>query len=262
VKDTVRTVRLLALCYHDVVPEGSAEESGFRGSDSATYKISIARFSDHLCELGARREKHRCCILLTFDDGGSGAFNAADALDRAGYRGYFFITTGLIGMPGFLSAAQIAELHLRGHVIGSHGTTHRGRMSRMPEEVLVREWSESVQILSSIIGEPILTASVPSGFYAPRVARAAAAAGIRQLFTQKPTTQPVQVFGCEVLGRFTVRCWTPASRVRALASGCLRPRLEDALSWRFREMAKTLGGSAYSDFRRAFFERHSSARLS
>ena len=132
----------------------------------------------------------------------------------------------------------------------------------MPEGALLREWSDSVRMLSSIAGSAILTASVPSGFYSPRVARAAAAAGIRQLFTQRPTTQAVEAFGCEVRGRFTVRNWTPASRVQALASGHLRPRIEDALFWRFRELAKMVGGSAYTGLRRAFFERHSPAPLS
>jgi peptidoglycan/xylan/chitin deacetylase (PgdA/CDA1 family) len=247
---------LLAFCYHDVVPEGGAEESGFRGPDAATYKLSLTRFSEHLRALGECREKYRFRILLTFDDGGSGACHAADALERAGHRGYFFITTGLIGMPGFLNVSQIADLHARGHIIGSHGASHRGRMNRMPEEALLREWSDSVRMLSSIAGSAILTASVPSGFYAPRVARAAAAAGIRQLFTQRPTTHTIEIFGCEVMGRFTIRNWTPASRVQALASGHLRPRLEDALFWRFRQLAKAVGGSSYTGLRRAFFERY------
>jgi peptidoglycan/xylan/chitin deacetylase (PgdA/CDA1 family) len=252
-------VGLLALCYHDIVPEGGAEESGFRGPDAATYKLSLASFSEHLRALGACPEKNRFRILLTFDDGGSGARHAADALERAGYRGYFFITTDLIGTPGFLNASQIADLHARGHIIGSHGASHRGRMNRMPEGVLLREWCDSVRVLSSIAGSAILTASVPSGFYSPRVARAAAAAGIRQLFTQRPTTRTVDTFGCEVMGRFTLRSWTPAPRVQALAAGHLRPRLEDVLSWRLRELAKTVGGSAYTGLRRAFFERHSPA---
>ena len=254
-------VGLLALCYHDVVPEGGTEESGFRGPDAATYKVSLARFSEHLRALGRCGEKNRFRILLTFDDGGSGSSHAADELERAGHRGYFFITTGLIGRPGFLNASQIADLHARGHIIGSHGASHRGRMNRMPEEALVREWSDSARALSSIVSSAILTGSVPSGFYSPRVARAAAAAGIRQLFTLQPTTRTVETFGCEVLGRFTVRSWSPASRVEALALSHLRPRLEEALSWRFRQLLKTVGGNAYTGFRRSFFERYFPAPL-
>jgi peptidoglycan/xylan/chitin deacetylase (PgdA/CDA1 family) len=253
--------RYLAICYHDVSPEG-AKPSGFVGPAAATYKVSLDRFREHLEALAFPGEARPYSILLTFDDGGSGASYTADALEQAGLRGYFFITTGLIAAPGFINEDKIAELHARGHIIGSHGATHRGRMNRMPMDALEREWSESAQILSRIVGEPIRTASVPSGFYSPRVAQAAAAAGIRQLFTQQPTTLPATAFGCEIVGRFTMRSWTPAARVRALTRGDLWPRFRDAASWRLRECAKNVGGSAYGDLRKAFFASRSPEELS
>jgi len=252
-------MRYLAFCYHDVTPDG--EDSGFPGQATATYKLTPDQFQEHLSAIPTDSES-RFHILFTFDDGGSGTRYAADALEQKGLRGHFFITSGLVGRPGFVTAAQIAELHARGHVIGSHGATHRGKMSRMPSEALAGEWSESVGVLSAIVNAPIQCASVPSGFYAPRVAQAAAAQGIRQLFTLQPTTQAQQVSGCEVIGRFTMRRWTPASRVRALACGRSWPRFQDAALWRLREFAKSAGGSAYGDLRRAFLERRSSAGAS
>jgi peptidoglycan/xylan/chitin deacetylase (PgdA/CDA1 family) len=244
----------LVFCYHDVVM-GPAEPSGFPGPDAATYKIIPARFTEHIKALEECRAVTPFRISLTFDDGGSSACRIADILEAAGRRGYFFITSGLIGGRGFLSRAQIADLHRRGHEIGSHGKTHRGKMSRMPEAELAAEWSDSVAALSSLTGTPILTASVPSGFYSPRVAHAAAAAGIRHLYTQQPTTRSVVIAACEIHGRFTMRAWTPAARVLALAKGNVWPRFENALLWRIRETAKTVAGSAYGDLRRAFFRR-------
>ncbi|KPK79394.1 MAG: hypothetical protein AMS25_12820 [Gemmatimonas sp. SM23_52] len=44
----------------------------------------------------------------------------------------------------------------------------------------------SAKILAEIIGEPITTASVPSGWYSPKIAEAAAAAGIKVSFTSEP----------------------------------------------------------------------------
>lgn len=252
-------MRLLTLCYHDILQDGGAERSGFSGPDAATYKLSVARFREHLQALREHAAEPRFAVRFTFDDGGLGAMHAADALEEYGCRGSFFITTALLGTSGFLDDAQVAELSGRGHAIGSHGVTHRGSMSRMPDEQLKREWTESVLRLAEITGASITTASVPSGRYAKRVARIAAAAGIRQLFTQRPTTREGNAFGCEVLGRFTMRAWTPAARVAALARGEARPRLEDAFWWRVRELAKAVGGSAYRDVRRAWFERISSA---
>jgi peptidoglycan/xylan/chitin deacetylase (PgdA/CDA1 family) len=252
-------MRYLALGYHDVSPDG--KKSGFPGGAAATYKLSLGRFQEHLGAIAGSGERVRFQLLFTFDDGGAGACYAAEALEQVGYRGHFFITSSLIGLPAFITAAQVAELHSRGHIIGSHGATHRGKMSRMPAEALTREWRDSVQTLSAIIGSPVYCASVPSGFYTPRVARAAAGEGIRQLFTQQPTTQAVEVSGCEVIGRFTMRSWTSASRVQALIRGAWWPRFEDAALWRLREVAKSVGGSAYGDLRRAFLERRSSAEV-
>lgn len=248
-------MRYLALCYHDVAPQGV--RSGFQSPDAETYKLSTERFEQHLQTISSKRSASPFKVLLTFDDGGVGACHTADVLEKSGFHGYFFITSSLIGRPGFVSPAQISDLYRRGHIIGSHGTTHRGRMSRMAPEALIREWSNSVADLSTIIGASICSGSVPSGFYAPRVAQAAASAGVRQIFTQQPTTQTKYDFGCEVIGRFTIRSWTPASRVSSLVLGSFWQHAEDAALWRVRNFAKSIGGGAYSELRRAYYHRRS-----
>ncbi|HZU28778.1 MAG TPA: polysaccharide deacetylase family protein [Bryobacteraceae bacterium] len=251
-------MRAITLCYHDILCDGDARRSGFQSPGAETYKLPLATFRSHLraIERGGRSEAY--AVRLTFDDGGSGAMCAAEALEQAGLRGHFFISTGLIGKAGFLGAPQIAELSARGHTVGAHGVTHVGKMNRMADEHLLREWTESVRALAEIINAPVVTASVPSGFYSRRVARAAAAAGLRQLFTQVPTTRRAEVYGCEVLGRFTIRAWTPPSRVSALTRGALRPRIAAALSWRTRQLVKMVAGSAYGELRRAVLQRRSS----
>jgi len=253
-------MRYLALCYHDVAPHGV--RSGFQSPDADTYKLSVDRFQEHLRAIIMRSDDSPFHILLTFDDGGAGACYTADIIEKAGFHGYFFITSNLIGRPGFVTPAQICELHSRGHIIGSHGATHRGRMSRMPLETLNGEWSDSVAALADITSASIRTGSVPSGYYAPRVAQAAAAQGIRQVFTQQPTTRSKESFGCEVVGRFTMRSWTPASRVASLARGRLWPRFEDASLWSLRNIAKSIGGSAYTELRRAYYDRRSQEGVS
>src|SRR5579884_2337042 len=134
---------VLTLCYHDVLTGADFDASGFTGRGAATYKITLQRFREHLATLREHAPAGAFQVILTFDDGGSGAMHAADALEQAGCRGFFFITTARVGTPGFLAASQIAELSGRGHVIGSHGVTHRGRMNRMPEAKLMSEWRES-----------------------------------------------------------------------------------------------------------------------
>src|SRR5437016_300230 len=134
-------MRALAIMYHDVVEHGDFPSSGFPGEGAHVYKLRCEDFERHLdairdaipadavSRIAARREWTGAPVFLTFDDGGISALHpTADLLERHGWRGHFFITTDRIGTPGFLSAAQVRELHARGHVIGSHSASHPTRM--------------------------------------------------------------------------------------------------------------------------------------
>ncbi len=68
-----------------------------------------------------------------------------------------------------------------------------------------------------MLGEPCTVAAVPGGDISPLVLRSAGAAGLRYLFTCEPTLGPLLVDGCWVLGRFSAKVATSASRVRELA---------------------------------------------
>ena len=64
-------------------------------------------------------------VLFTFDDGGvSFVTKAAPILEKYGHKGVFFVSTKYIGTPGVLSAGQVKELELRGHVVGTHSHSH------------------------------------------------------------------------------------------------------------------------------------------
>jgi peptidoglycan/xylan/chitin deacetylase (PgdA/CDA1 family) len=268
-------MRPIPLCYHDVIADGTEfDSSGFRGPDVATYKLPLGVFRQHLAAIGevhvqtstSDAEPLRECgiPLLTFDDGGFSAVTLiADELERVARRGLFFIPTDFIGQNGFLPAAGILNLHERGHVIGSHSCTHRGRMSRFTANRLDAEWTMSRDALSSIIGAPVVTASVPSGYYSKDVARAASRAGIRFLFTQEPTTRIDLVDECLVMGRYTVRSWTTAQTIGLLASGQLSPRIRQWALWALKRAAKSTGGT-YTRFRSFYYSslkgRHSDSR--
>jgi len=264
---------VVAFAYHDVLPVGAREVSGFTGADAATYLVELPQFQRQLDALALDGHvstvdteptplpAHRQC-LLTFDDGGESAHSyIAGELEARGWRGCFFVTTSLIGSSGFLRAEQILDLHKRGHVIGSHSVSHRGRMSRMPRERVRAEWQGSADLLAGIVGEPITAASIPSGYYAPHVAEEAAAAGIRFLYTQKPTTRPVQVDGCLVLGRYTVRRWTAPATIAALANGELGARAAARAVWFAKQIPKALPGSGYARVRGVLFRAAHKRRL-
>jgi len=262
-------MRCLAIMYHDVVENGDFESSGFPGEGAHVYKLRREDFECHLdairdavpsgavSTIAARRQwSSTPPVFLTFDDGGATALHpTADLLERRGWRGHFFVTTGRIGTPGFLSADAVRDLRRRGHIVGSHSASHPTRMSALSRAGLDREWRESIACLSEIAGEPLKVASVPGGYYSREVARSAAAAGIEVLFTSEPTAATAQVDGCLVLGRYVVQRAMGPEWSAGLAAGLRGPRWRQTALWKAKRVAKTLGGGAYLTLRRAILER-------
>lgn len=253
-------MKAYSLMYHDVVRPGAACASGFRGADADTYKLDAEEFERHLAAItdaaeqaglqrvsGPRQIMWRTpsappAVLLHFDDGGACALDVADRLERAGWRGYFHIVTDRIGTPGFVTASDVRELDARGHVVGSHSCSHPGRMSSLPWDEMVREWSASKATLEDLIGKPVLVASVPGGYSSRQVVMAADQAGIELLFTSEPTSRFDWIRGCTVLGRYAIRRSTRAEVAARMATGALGPCLSQWLTWNAKKVVKRIGG--------------------
>ena len=246
---------MLSITYHDIIEDRAHQKSGFPDSWARIYKLEPQEFARHLQAirdaLGNRQisgvnQLGRAQVRLTFDDGGVSAYEpVAGMLEHYGWRGHFFITTDWIGQPGFLTEAQIRDLDRRGHTIGSHSCSHPTRMAHLSWDELLREWRNSTMRLAGIVGHPVTVASVPGGYYSPKVAKAAAYAGIRKLFTSEPTTRVAVVDGCRVLGRYVVQRGMGPEWSGGFASGDIAPRLKQALLWKTKSVAKRLGGRAY-----------------
>jgi peptidoglycan/xylan/chitin deacetylase (PgdA/CDA1 family) len=259
-------MKALALGFHDVIEPGSPEASGFPGPAAGHYKVDASVFAAYLEAMarGLRTPPESAPAFpagtavpfyLTFDDGGASALRTADMLDRFGWKGYFLVTTNFIGSAGFLTGGEIRQVRQRGHVIGSHSCSHPSRMSALSAAEMDAEWKGSVETLSSLLGESVTVASVPGGYLSRDVARSAARAGIRLLFTSEPTTRVETVDACAVVGRYAVVRGTPVSVATALASGDAAPRWRQSLLWNAKKGAKMLGGKHYLTLRRFIFSR-------
>jgi peptidoglycan/xylan/chitin deacetylase (PgdA/CDA1 family) len=245
------------LMYHDIVSRAQREAVGFPGPLAARYKLDPGAFEAHLDALAATGLQVGTLdageatpqVALTFDDGGGSALLAAEALERRGWRGQFFITTGRLDTPGFLSAEELRELDRRGHIVGGHSHTHPTYMGRLTREELDREWTRSRAVIGEIIGTPPRTASVPGGYLSRAVIAAAAAAGYELLFTSEPTAR-VANRELVVRGRYTMWATTPPRVAAAYARGqrlaCGRLWLE----WNAKKLAKRASPAAYQALRR------------
>lgn len=243
--------------YHDIADARTREEVGFPGPLAARYKLTPQDFEAHLDAVAATGLRVGLpapgapapAVCVSFDDGGASAPAAAQALERRGWRGAFFVTTGRIGGPGFMSAAQVRSLADAGHLIGSHSHDHPTHMGLLDRDELAREWRRSREALAEVLGEPPATASVPGGFLSRGVIEEAAAAGYSLLFTSEPTARAVRS-PLEVRGRYTIWATTPARTAAAYARGeplaCGRLFVE----WNAKKLAKRVSPAVYQRLRR------------
>jgi len=261
-------MQAMAIMYHDVVENAGFESSGFPGEGANLYKLRREDFARHLDAIHAAvpagtiatisPAQHAVTpeVFLTFDDGGVSAVSPiADLLESRGWRGHFFIITSRIGQPGFLDGGQVRELRQRGHLIGSHSHTHPTRMAALSRAGMDSEWRQSMAILADILGAGVKLASVPGGYYSPRVADSAAAAGIEALFTSEPTTRVVIRSHCLVVGRYVIQRGMGPEWSAGFAARRRRYLWRQAAWWQAKRVAKALGGSTYIRVRQAMLEK-------
>lgn len=262
------TVMPRVLTYHDVI-EDHPDSSGFPGGGPALYKLPTHEFVRHLSaiaagsaspillpELGHTQADNSEAVLITFDDGGVSAANIiADALEKNGWRGHFFVTTDYIGRTGFMTSSQIRDLAYRGHIIGTHSCSHPRRMSACSQQTLLDEWQRSQTILSEILSAPVTAGSVPGGYYSRNIAVAAAESGLTDLFTSEPTTRVMVVNGLRVYGRFSINRRTPVAKVAAIVSGRRSTMWREAVTWELKKVLKRTGGETYLKLRKQILDR-------
>jgi hypothetical protein len=247
------------LLYHDVVRDGRWTDSGFPEGHANIYKMTREDFDAHL------RSLHAACSapslvtsgaadgwMLTFDDGGSSALEEiAPALERYGWRGHFFMTTGRIGAPGFLDVPGLRALAERGHIIGSHSVTHPLVMSACSPRQLRQEWRASAMMLADHLGAAPTVASIPGGAYSDAIAEAAEEAGITRLFTSEPVPGTWRVGGVTCFGRYTLWRGMKPETAAGFATGQGLWPIRQRVGWEAKKLAKTVLGPRYQAIRRA-----------
>ena len=262
-------MRLLSLTYHDIAPLREQERTGFTDAGAARYKLTPELFSAHLEMLAGAAltpvlvdDASSCtdrALLLTFDDAGVSAVNEiAPQLAGRGWHAHFFVPTALVGASGFMNRGALRELAAAGHVVGSHGHTHRP-LTRLTDAALDDELRTSKALLEDVVEGEVASLSIPRGFYSARIARLAAENGFRYVFTSEPWLRARTLHGVEVLGRFAVVSGTRPERIAALASFSRRAILREAMGWQARKTAKVVLGPVYPRLRERLLARRGTA---
>ncbi len=104
-------------------------------------------------------------IVLTFDDGYADAYEvAAPILAQGGMVGTFFLISGRMDQPGYLSWAQAAELARAGMEIGNHSATHPD-LTTLDRAAQQAEIEEAALAIEAAIGARPQAFCYPLGRY-------------------------------------------------------------------------------------------------
>jgi peptidoglycan/xylan/chitin deacetylase (PgdA/CDA1 family) len=120
-------------------------------------------------------------LLITFDDGKSSDLRNATKLARRGWQGAFFISTALIGQPGYLSKSQVRELHAMGMTVGSHGHDHI-RLGSLPHNQAREQLRRSKAELEQLLGASVDAMAFPGGDFNAALSVEAIRQGYRSHF--------------------------------------------------------------------------------
>lgn len=199
--------RTISLMYHDIIGHDVAE-SGFQNKTALKYKVTASAFEEQVKQIRKYLDLKKLpdsAVSFTFDDGGeSFLIHAAPILEKYGFKGVFFISTGYIGNKGFLDANQIRALIERGHVVGSHSHSHPERMSVLSSKEIHYEWNISQLMLNEILGYKPQMASIPNGYSSEEIINSITSAGIHDVYTSQPTSKTKNMGNCTLIGRYAV----------------------------------------------------------
>ena len=122
-------------------------------------------------------------IIISVDDGYvDDVRTILPDLERLHMVATFFVITGRMTQPGFLTADQIRQIDQAGMDVGDH-TAHHLDLPMLTSSELQEEIAGSRQVLQSVLGHAVYFFAYPFGAYNDNVLQAVKAAGFTMAFT-------------------------------------------------------------------------------
>ena len=104
-------------------------------------------------------------VLLTFDDADESQYTVAlPELDKAGFKGVFFIMTVVLGHPNYMGKEQVKDLAAQGHIIGCHTWDHH-MVTKYTGDDWLKQIEKPKAELEQITGMPVRYFAYPYGLW-------------------------------------------------------------------------------------------------
>lgn len=121
-------------------------------------------------------------VMVCFDDGWEGLYDAKDFFIGNGVFPTVFIAVDLIGKPGYLSLQQIKELQCCGFSFEGHTWSHVD-LTLLNDEDLRHEVIDSKKELSRLLGWDVEALCFPKGRFSNRVYQCGVDAGYKKFYS-------------------------------------------------------------------------------
>ncbi len=187
-----RSVTVPVLTYHRVAPSGAVGLPDLI-VDPANFAAELSALNAggyhtiHQSQLfaalyyGAKLPSRP--VIISVDDGYvDDVRTILPALQRWHMTATFFVITGRMTEPGFLSAEQIRQLDRAGMDVGDHTAHHVDLRAITPSELRM-ETAGSRRTLDAVLGHPVYYFAYPFGAYNDTVISAVRAAGFTMAYT-------------------------------------------------------------------------------
>jgi len=169
------------LNYHAVGAPDRSSEFDLTAAElrrQLDWLISAGYHTVSLADIVQRRNLDRA-IALTFDDGSADALAVVlPELRKRGMTATFFVITGLVGTPGYLTWDGVRALEKAGMAIGSH-TAHHERLADLPDDRAREELAGSRRELERQLGHPVDLLAYPYNSLRRKTVALAREAGYR-----------------------------------------------------------------------------------
>lgn len=150
--------------------------------------------------------------MITFDDGYDDVYTQAfPALQKHNQIAVFYLSSGLLDKPGYLTRQQVRLMDQAGMVIAVHTVSHADLTMEITKDQ-EKELRQSKKDLETLVGHPVVHMAYPYGRYNQEIEDLAKALGYQTAVTTKHdlTGEDTNLLQ---LPRLRIANYTPLDRV-------------------------------------------------